>query len=121
TVNPRNSDFNSEIFLFDLAQRRIFQITDTKSVLEDLDEPPIANDNIRVLIANTRPAISNDGRWIAFSSNATTSTPKTPDGTNPGSFDGNDFTDAKGDNPLTEDGNLEMWLYQIPAYAPANL
>ncbi len=35
TENPRNEDGNSEIFLFDYAQRRIFQITDTKSVLWD--------------------------------------------------------------------------------------
>ena len=33
TVNPRNEDGNVEVFLFDYAQRRIFQITDTKSVL----------------------------------------------------------------------------------------
>ena len=32
TENPRNSDFSNEIFIFDYAQRRIFQITDTKSV-----------------------------------------------------------------------------------------
>jgi len=35
TENPRNADGNREIFLFDYAQRRIFQITDTKSVLYD--------------------------------------------------------------------------------------
>ena len=32
TVNPRNADGNPEIFLWDFAQRRIFQITDTKPV-----------------------------------------------------------------------------------------
>jgi Tol biopolymer transport system component len=121
TVNPRNEDENSEIFLFDYAQRRIFQLTDTKSVLIDLDASSTLPTNIRVSIVNTRPVISNDGRWIAFSSNATTSTPKTPDATNPGNFNGNDYTDDKGENPLTQDGNLEMWLYQIPAYAPADL
>ena len=36
TDNPRNSDNNLEIFLFDYAQRRIFQITDTKSVLKKI-------------------------------------------------------------------------------------
>ena len=92
TVNPRNADNNSEIFLFDYAQRRIFQITDTKSVLFDTALPSVFF-NTRVLIANVRPVISNDGRWIAFSSNATTSRPIDPDNTtNPGSFDGNAFT-----------------------------
>ncbi len=33
TENPRNADGNREIFVFDYAQRRIFQITDTKSLL----------------------------------------------------------------------------------------
>ncbi|MGH7784826.1 MAG: hypothetical protein ACREO5_13415, partial [Candidatus Binatia bacterium] len=140
TENPRNADGNLEIFLFDYAQRRIFQITDTKALLYD-DQQPATFSNIRVDIVNTRPVISNDGRWIAFSSNATTSTPAVPDSTNPGSFNGNAFTSptptptpissptptppatptptpTPGANPLTNDGNLEVWLYQIPAYAP---
>src|SRR5436190_6794701 len=32
TQNPRNADGNREIFLIDYAQRRIFQLTNTKSV-----------------------------------------------------------------------------------------
>lgn len=133
TDNPRNADGNLEIFLFDFAQRRIFQITDTKSVLFNPAQPAIFS-NIRVDIVNTRPVISNDGKWIAFSSNATTSTPALPDSTNPGSFDGNAFTaptptpspspaptPTPGANPLTLDGNLEMWLYEIPVYSPADL
>ncbi len=145
TENPRNADNNVEIFLFDYAQRRIFQITDTKSVLFDTTSAAIFN-NIRVEITNTRPVISNDGKWIAFSSNATTSRPTAPDNTNPGSFDGNAFTSptatptasptstatatptatptgsptatpVPGANVLTNDGNLEIWLYRIPDYA----
>lgn len=143
TENPRNSDGNSEIFLFDYAQRRIYQITDTKNVLFDTSREA-TQDNIRILIVNSRPVISNDGRWIAFSSNATTSRPAAPNGTNPGSFDGNTFTSPTPTpsptatptgtptatptgsptptptppaNPLTTDANTEMWLYQIPAYA----
>ena len=50
--------------------------------------------NIRIEIANKRPVISNDGRWIAFSSNATTSTPTAPDATNPGSFDADALTSS---------------------------
>lgn len=143
TVNPRNADGNREIFLYDYAQRQIFQITDTKSVVFNANEPASFN-NVRVEIVNTRPVISNDGRWIAFGSNATTSTPAAPNATNPGNFDGNSFTTPTPTptptpsptptptptptttptppyNPLQDDGNLEIWLYEIPAYAPADL
>ncbi|HEX8289474.1 MAG TPA: hypothetical protein VF556_15940 [Pyrinomonadaceae bacterium] len=129
TENPRNADNNREIFLFDYAQRRIFQITDTKPLLIDPTKG-YSFDNIRVEIANIRPVISNDGRWIAFGSNATTATPTTPNGTNPGNFDANlqNVTTTTGNppvstttNPLTSDGNTEMWLYQIPVTTPVNL
>ncbi len=147
TENPRNADGNREIFLFDYAQRRIFQITDTKSVLYDPSNTSGAFTNVRVEIANVRPVISADGRWIAFSSNATSATPTVPNTTNPGSFDGNTLTVATptptpsvtptpnptatptpsptpaatptpAANPLTTDGNLEMWIYQVPTFAP---
>ncbi len=117
TVNPRNSDNNLEIFLWDYAQRRIFQLTDTKSVLTDTTKAPTF-DNVKVELMNIRAVISNDGRWIAFTSNATTSTPTTPNSTNPGNLDGNAVPLVGGVNPLTMDANLEVWLYQIPAYAP---
>src|SRR6266852_2222084 len=39
TASRNNQDGNSEIFLFDYAQRRIFQITDTKSVLKPAGSP----------------------------------------------------------------------------------
>jgi len=120
TENPRNADGNREIFIFDYAQRRIFQITDTKSLLTDTTKTAIFS-NVKVEIINTRPVISNNGRWIAFGSNATTSTPAAANNTNPGSFDANSFTDSTGNNPLTSDGNTEIWLYQIPAVAPVNL
>jgi hypothetical protein len=74
TENPRNADGNREIFLFDYAQRRIFQITDTKSLLTDAAKPATF-DNVKVEIVNVRPVISTDGRWIAFSSNATCAYP----------------------------------------------
>lgn len=126
TENPRNSDGNREIFLFDYAQRRIFQITDTKSLLIDPDEPVIFS-NVKVDIVNVRPTISNDGRWIAFGSNATYAYPG--NGTimpiestsNPGNFDANSFTDSMGNNNLVNDGNTEMWLYQVPAVTPVDL
>ena len=40
TENPQNADNNVEIFLWDYAQRRIFQITNTKSVLNNHFGPP---------------------------------------------------------------------------------
>ncbi len=126
TDNPRNTDGNREIFLFDYAQRRIFQITDTKSLLIDTTLGT-TGDNIKVEIVNSRPNISNDGRWIAFSSNATYAFPG--DGTNPpivstsnpGSFDANSFTSSTGVNNLVNDGNTEIWLYQVPMTSNVDL
>lgn len=134
TENPRNADGNREIFLFDYAQRRIFQITDTKSLLTNTANAPTF-DNVKVEIVNLRPVISNDGKWIAFSSNATCAYPGNPTAnppippivstTNPGNFDAN-LTPADANpcitgtgtsqiNNLVNDGNTEMWLYEIPA------
>lgn len=134
TENPRNSDGNREIFLFDYAQRRIFQITDTTSLRTDTSLT-FASSNIKVLIINERPVISNDGRWIAFSSNATIAFPGNPSAqpplpeiistTNPGSFNAESFNPpapaTTPANPLLADGNTEMWLYQVPALPPADL
>ncbi|MEO6588904.1 MAG: hypothetical protein ABIP06_06200, partial [Pyrinomonadaceae bacterium] len=144
TENPRNADGNLEVFLFDYAQRRIFQITDTKNLLVDATMSPITNSNIRVVAANTHPVISNDGKWIALSSNATcnfpgngTTQPQIVNGGNPGSFDPN-MTTVPGSNPavltpcytgtvmtpvsvLPNDGNTEMWFYRIPDVSPADL
>lgn len=90
SVNPRNTDGNTEIFLWDYAQRRIFQITDTKSVQKNTFGD-FSQANIRIEIANKRPVISQNGLWVAFASNATASIISTPDGLNPGSFDGNTY------------------------------
>ncbi len=137
TENPRNADGSREIFLFDYAQRRIFQITDTKSLLKDTTKAPTF-DNIKVEMVSIRPVISNDGKWIAFSSNATcaypgnpTATPPIPpivSTTNPGSFDPNVTPAASNPcitgtspnqiNNLVNDGNTEMWFYQVPTIAP---
>ena len=109
TAARNNADGNREIFLFDYAQRRIFQITHTTSRRKDTTRPamdPAAPDNlgnIAIEVSNNRPVISHNGRWIAFSSNAT----------NPANFDG----DANG-AALAADGNQEIYLYFIPA-APA--
>ncbi len=125
TVNPRNTDGNREIFIFDYAQRRIFQITNTTSLRANTANP-FTQANIRVSIVNIRPVISNDGRWIAFGSNATTATAATPtNSTNPGNFNAESFNPVPPattpENPLVTDGNTEMWLYEIPVAPPADL
>ncbi|MFN2482173.1 MAG: hypothetical protein ABR554_12020, partial [Pyrinomonadaceae bacterium] len=108
---PGNADGNREIFLFDFAQRRIFQLTDTKSALKSAtvaEADRFKNDNILVEVSNNRPAISRDGRWIVFSSNAST----------PFSFDG----DAQAnEDALKADGNQELFLYRVPDVAAASL
>lgn len=121
-----NADGNIEVFLFDYAQRRIFQITNTTRALKNVTGSTTANNNIQVDVANTRPVISNDGRWIAFTSNAASSV---TNNTNPGFFDGNfcptatncNVTASDGTNvnrptltALQGDGNNEIWLYRIP-------
>lgn len=112
TAGRNNADGNREIFLFDYAQRRIFQITNTTSARVDTTKPAIntttATDfsNIKVEVSNNKAAISNDGRWIVFSSNATT----------PGNFDGDANSAA-----LVADGNQEIFIYQVPAVTAATL
>lgn len=119
TENPRNADGNREIFIFDYAQRRIFQITDTNSLLID-NTKAATFANTKVVISNIRPVMSNDGRWIAFGSNANSVTQPSANLT-PGNFNASALTDAQGNNPLTSDANTELWLYQIPVIAPVDL
>ncbi|HZG54359.1 MAG TPA: hypothetical protein VEZ40_19820, partial [Pyrinomonadaceae bacterium] len=110
-----NADGNREIFLYDYAQRRIFQITDTTSArvtTEPNNRPaldpakPTDFSNVAVEVSNNRPFISRDGRWIVFSSNADT----------PFSFNGDANKTA-----LMADGNQELFLYRIPDVAAADL
>jgi uncharacterized protein (TIGR03437 family) len=109
-----NADGNREIFLYDYAQRRIFQITSTTSarVSTENNKPaidptkPTDFSNIDVEVSNNRPFVSRDGRWIVFSSNAAT----------PFSFDGDANKAA-----LKADGNQEIFLYRIPDVPAANL
>jgi uncharacterized protein (TIGR03437 family) len=111
TKSPNNADGNREIFLFDFAQRRIFQITDTKSALKSAtvaEADRFKNDNILVEVSNNHPAISRDGKWIVFSSNAAT----------PFSFDGDVQAN---EDALKADGNQELFLYRVPDVAAASL
>jgi uncharacterized protein (TIGR03437 family) len=132
TVNPNarnNEDGNREIFLFDYAQRRIFQITNTKSALRTATAcptpsptptptatptptptptpSPVPGCAIEVEVSNNQPVISSNGRWIVFSSNAPT----------PANFDGNT---AANRTALMADGNQEIFLYFIPQVANPN-
>ena len=111
TSTRNNADGNREIFLFDYAQRRIFQITNTTSTRVNTALPdfppatatttPTDRSNVLIEVSNNRPVLSNNGRWIIFSSNAA----------NPASFDGSDATNRAA---LAADGNQEMWLYFVP-------
>jgi len=110
-----NADANREIFLYDYAQRRIFQITNTTVARVNAANPAFTVNattgvpdfsNTDVEVSNNRPVISRDGRWIVFSSNANT----------PFSFDGDANKAA-----LKTDGNQEIFLYRIPDAPAANL
>src|SRR6266576_2896569 len=109
TQNRNNADGNREIFLIDYAQRRIFQITNTKNVPNPPPTPsptPADPTQTKIQISNNHPMISfapaivGGSRvfTIVFSSNAPT----------PGNFDGTD-SDA-----LDLDANQEIWIYQLP-------
>lgn len=113
TVN--NADGNREIYLYDYAQRRIFQITNTTSARVNSANPAITVtaatgrpdfSNVAVEVSNNRPFISRDGRWIVFSSNADT----------PFNFNGDTNKTA-----LQADGNQEIFLFRIPAVAAVDL
>ncbi len=122
TINPgestrtiNNADGNREIFLYDYAQRRIFQITNTTVARVDATKPALSVNtatgltdfsNVAVDVSNNRPSISRDGRWIVFSSNADT----------PFAFNGDTNKAA-----LTADGNQEIFLYRIPDVPAADL
>jgi uncharacterized protein (TIGR03437 family) len=113
SASRNNADGNNEIFLFDYAQRRIFQITNTTSVLKDATKSPVDPTNVDVAVVNVQPSVSRDGRWIVFLSNAYSDanlslTPK--------NFDG-----AANAAALKADGNTELFIYRIPDVADADL
>ncbi len=110
-----NEDGNREIFLFDYAQRRIFQITDTRSVRTDRAGSFTNLSNISIEVSNNRPQISNDGRFIVFTSNAVITNNAQA---SPARFDGET---TGSDTALAEDGNQEIFLYRIPDVPAADL
>ncbi|HEX7955793.1 MAG TPA: hypothetical protein VF508_02565, partial [Pyrinomonadaceae bacterium] len=106
TAARNNADGNVEIFLFDYAQRRIFQITNTKSVLKDATKPTYDATNIDIQVVNLQPTISRDGKYIVFVSNAynngdASQTPK-------------NFVGADNAAALRLDGNTEVFIYAVP-------
>jgi uncharacterized protein (TIGR03437 family) len=108
-----NRDGNPEIFLFDYAQRRIFQITDTRAALKSATGSPVDPNNIEVRVVNLNPQISHDGRRIVFISNAYV------DGNpalSPRSFNGNAVVAQ-----LKQDGNSEIFIYEVPAVPAVDL
>lgn len=120
-LNPDNSDGNREIFLIDYAQRRIFQLTNTKSRLRDTTMAPTLQSNILVEISNNRPVISYEGRatgtgrafYVVFSSNANSLTPAGTNISTPANFDANNLSNADRD-ALLADANQEIWIYEVP-------
>jgi uncharacterized protein (TIGR03437 family) len=113
TATRNNADGNPEIFLFDYAQRRIFQITDTRNALKDPTLSPIDSANIDVQIVNLNPVISHDGKFIVFVSNAYSDASPA---LSPKSFDGQANAPA-----LHADGNTEVFIYRIPDVPDADL
>jgi uncharacterized protein (TIGR03437 family) len=113
TATRNNADGNQEIFLFDYAQRRIFQITNTTAVLKDTTKSSIDATNIDVQVVNLRPMISHDGHYIVFVSNAYSDANPT---LTPQNFDGPSNSAA-----LKLDGNTEIFIYKIPDVPDADL
>ncbi|MBC8029298.1 MAG: PD40 domain-containing protein [Pyrinomonadaceae bacterium] len=141
--NPRNNeDGNRELFLIDYAQRRIFQITNTRNVQKPATTPtptptptpspsptptpgptPADPTLVKYEISINRPMISFEPvlvgappgsrtYTIVFSSNS----PTLPN------FEGTDLAGFVGTttNPARE-GNQELWIYQFTATEVADL
>jgi uncharacterized protein (TIGR03437 family) len=132
TQNRNNADGNREIFLVDYAQRRIFQITDTKNVPIASASPspsptaspsptptpaPTPSDpaQIKYEISSNRPVLSYEPALvggapgsrtytIVFSSNA----PTLP------TFAGTDLAGFVGTTTApAPEGNQELWIYRF--------
>jgi len=132
TLNPNarnNEDGNREIFLIDYAQRRIFQLTNTKNVQKPPGSPtptPTATPTpspgatptptpvstppdlslVKIEISNNRPRMSFEPALVGGKRIYTiVFSSNAPD---PKNFDGSDSA------ALDADGNQELWIYQLP-------
>ncbi|MFL6337463.1 MAG: hypothetical protein ACJ754_29535 [Pyrinomonadaceae bacterium] len=112
TEARNNADGNQEIFLFDYAQRRVYQITDTKSALKDTAKTPADPLNIDVVVVNLHPVLSRDGKFIVFISNAYSDANPS---LSPKQFVGQDNVAA-----LKADGNTEIFIYAVPDVPPVS-
>jgi len=132
TLNPNarnNEDGNREVFLADYAQRRIFQLTNTKNVQKPAASPtptPTATPTptpgatptptptptppdlslVKIEISNNHPMISLEPALVGGKRIYTiVFSSNAPD---PRNFDGTDSA------ALVADGNQEIWIYQLP-------
>ena len=142
TENPDNTDFNREVFLYDHAQRRIFQITHTKSALRAASACPTPTPTPT---PSPTPSPSPDASPTPSPTPTPSPSPTpfpscdidvevtsnkpvishdgrflvfTSNALSPGSFDGNDSTNHA---VLSADGNQEVWLYQLPSVGNVDL
>jgi hypothetical protein len=131
TQDPRNADGNREIFLADYAQRRIFQLTNTKNVQKPAASPtptptPTATPTptpgatptpspeptppdlslVKIEISNNHPMMSIEPALVG--GKRTYTIVFGSNAPNPGNFDGTDSA------ALVADGNQEVWIYQLP-------
>jgi len=140
TLNPsarNNEDGNREIFLIDYAQRRIFQITNTKNVQNPAASPtptptptpspspaasptpspaptPADLSKVKIEISNNRPMISFEG-VINGSGQRVFRIVFSSNAPNPRNFDGTDSA------ALSADANQELWIYELPPVADVDL
>src|SRR5204863_5273208 len=137
TQNRNNADGNLEIFIADYAQRRIFQITNTKNVANPTPSPsptptpsptpsptasptptptpvPVPEDltQVKIHIVNKEPMMTLAPQLIGglrvYTIVFSSNAP------NPANFDGTEGT-------LAQDGNTEIWIYRLPAVADVDL
>src|SRR5258706_2126273 len=140
TATRNNQDGNREIFLYDYAQRRIFQLTNTKSVLNPPGSPsptpspspspspsvspsptatpsptPVDPSNIAIDVSNNHPIISLEPALSAGQRTYTiVFSSNAP--VSPASFDG---TNPGG--TIATDMNQEIWTYQFTVADTADL
>src|SRR5258708_2137745 len=136
-----NQDGNREIFLYDYAQRRIFQLTNTKSVLNPPGSPsptpspspspspsvspsptasptptPVDPTNVKIEVSNNRPMISLEGAVPVAGQHTYTIVFSSNAPVTPASFDGTDPG-----APTNTDMNQEIWTYQVPPVSDVDL
>ena len=138
TVNKNNADGNREIFLFDYAQRRIYQITNTRNVPIPAASPsptpspspspsptaspsptptpvptPADRSTVKIEIDNRSPMISMEpvleGGVRRYVIVFSSNAP------HPANFNGADSTE------LSADANSEIWIYKLPPVADVDL